>query len=307
MVGSLFMPPGRGLVVKNWATLTADENMIVGKHFTKGRAGKKIDKIVIHHNAGDLSIKDCWDVWRTRQASAHYQVQGDGRIGQLVWDRDTAWHAGNLAVNQTSIGIEHANNNTRDWTISDETLENGAHLVAALCVYYKLGRPQWGKNVYPHQRFSATACPGAIAGAQKAKYMERAQYWYDQMTGTKPVKKPVVKPKPSTLVVDGIAGKNTVTALQRALGTKADGVISSQPAVNKPHLKGFTTVQYAQRPTGSTCIKALQKRLGVTVDGFIGKNTVKAWQKRLNVTVDGYFGAKSVKALQKKLNQGRVF
>lgn len=295
--------------MKNWATCEADVTLLMNKHYTKGRAGKKIDRIVLHHNAGDLSIKDCWDVWQTRQASAHYQVQGDGRIGQLVWDSDTAWHAGNLAVNQTSIGIEHANNNTRDWTVSQATLENGAHLVAALCVYYKLGRPEWGRNVFPHQQFAATACPGALAGAQNGAYMERARYWYDQMTGTKPVKKPVVKPKPlpSGLAVDGIAGRKTVTALQKTLGTHADGVISSQPAVNKPYLKGFTTVQYASRPTGSTCIRALQKRLNVTVDGFIGKNTVKAWQKRLGVTVDGYFGAQSVQALQKKLNQGRVF
>lgn len=170
----------------NFEKLQADQNLIMNRHYTPGRGGHKIEKIVLHHNAANLSIKGCWDVWQTREASAHYQVDINGKIGQLVWDRDTAWHAGNWQANQTSIGIEHANNNTNAWTISEATLEAGAHLVAALCKYYGLGRPAWLKNVYPHKHFAATGCPGAIAGSQLNHYMSRAAYWYDQMTGNHP-------------------------------------------------------------------------------------------------------------------------
>lgn len=181
--------------MKNWNTLEADEDLLMNKHYTPGRAGKSINKIVLHHNAGRLSIKDCWNVWQTRQASAHYQIDVNGRIGQLVWDRDTAWHAGNWEANCTSIGIEHANNHVGDpWTISDATLDNGAHLVAALCRYYKLGRPTWGRNVFGHKNFASTACPGEIAGTQNSRYLERAQYWYDHMTAN--TSTPAVKPAP---------------------------------------------------------------------------------------------------------------
>lgn len=82
---------------------------LLDKHFTPGRGGNKIDKVVIHHNAGVLSIDQIWQVWQSRAASAHYQVETGGRIGQLVWDCDTAWHAANAWINQTSIGIEFAN------------------------------------------------------------------------------------------------------------------------------------------------------------------------------------------------------
>lgn len=167
----------------NFETLTADQNLIMNKHYTKGRGGNKIDKILVHHNSGRLTTRGCWDTWQTRKASAHYQVEESGKIGQLVWDRDTAWHASNWHANQTSIGIEHANNNVKAMTISQATLENGAHLVAALCKAYKLGRPQWLKNVFPHQHFANTDCPGQIAHNQRAAYMARAGYWYDQMTG----------------------------------------------------------------------------------------------------------------------------
>ena len=41
--------------------------------------------------------------------AAHYQVEDDGTIGQLVWDSNTAWHASNWDANCRSIGVEHAN------------------------------------------------------------------------------------------------------------------------------------------------------------------------------------------------------
>lgn len=191
----------------NFETLQADQNLIMNKHYTKGRGGHKIDKILVHHNSGRLTTRGCWDTWQTRKASAHYQVEESGKIGQLVWDKDTAWHASNWHANQTSIGIEHANNNTKTWTISQATLENGAHLVAALCKAYKLGRPQWLKNVFPHQHFAATDCPGQIAHNQRAAYMARAQYWYDQMTGHKAPTPATPAPNLEALATAVIAGK----------------------------------------------------------------------------------------------------
>lgn len=189
--------------MKNWENIEADENLILTKHFTPGRAGT-INKIVLHHNAGNLTIRGCYNVWQDREASAHYQVQSDGRIGQLVWDKDTAWHAGNFDANSTSIGIEHADCQANPWKISDACLENGAHLVAALCKYYKLGRPTWMKNVFPHNHFSSTECPASIAGSQNAAYMKRAQEWYDAMmkgssapAASKPSKPSKPAPKPA--------------------------------------------------------------------------------------------------------------
>lgn len=169
--------------MKNWETLEADITMILGTHYTPGRGGRSIDKIIIHHNAGNLTTKGCYDVWQSREASAHYQVEASGTIGQLVWDKDTAWHAGNWDANASSIGIEHADISNSPWSVSDATLDNGAHLVAALCHHYKLGRPQWYGNVFPHHAFSPTECPASLDGSQRDAYMLRAQQYYDQMEG----------------------------------------------------------------------------------------------------------------------------
>jgi len=169
--------------MKDWDTIKPDVTRLLTTHYTPGRAGRSIDKIVLHHNAGDLDVDGCWRTWQTREASAHYQVCSSGLIGRLVSDSDTAWHAGNLEANRTSIGIEHADISSDPWLISDSALDNGAHLVAALCRHYQLGRPQWGVNVFPHSAFSATSCPASIAGTQQAAYMRTAQNYYDDWNG----------------------------------------------------------------------------------------------------------------------------
>ena len=177
----------------NFDAIEADVNLILGKHYSKGRGSKSVDKVVVHYNAGNLTCEGCYSVWQTRKASAHYQVESGGRVGQLVWDRDTAWHCGNFGQNQRSIGIEHAN--MSDGTITETCLDTGAHLVAALCKHYGLGRPEWLKNVFPHKHFQATSCPGQIYGSQRDAYIQRAQHWYDVMTGAA---QPEPEPDPET-------------------------------------------------------------------------------------------------------------
>lgn len=183
--------------MRDWNNLVADENYWMAKHYTQGRRGKQIRAIALHHNAANLSLRGCWSVWQTRLASAHYQVDINGRIGQYVRDCDTAWAVGG-GRNSDTISIEHANNRLAPyWTISEATLDNGAHLVAALCHAYGLGEPRWMGNVFPHQYFMATGCPGAITGAQRDAYMKRAKAWYRAMAkgqttlaGTVPAAKP---------------------------------------------------------------------------------------------------------------------
>ena len=186
----------------DWNTLTADVTKIVPVHYTSGRGGNRIGFVGIHYNAGDLTVEQCYNVWLTREASAHYQVESGGRIGQLIWDGDTAWALTNFPANQKSINIEHANN--PDGTINETVLDQGAHLTAAVCKYYGLGRPAWNVNVFPHKHFAATSCPGQIYGSQKDAYIQRAQMWYDKMVNPKPKPEPKPEPKPVTPLPDAL-------------------------------------------------------------------------------------------------------
>ncbi len=300
-----------------FAGLHADRNRILTKHFTPGRAGRSISSVVLHYNDGDLSIDGCYDTWQTRQAFAHYQVQSDGLIGQLVWDGNTAWHAGNLDANYRSIGIEHAN---RGDSLTDECIESGSHLVAAICVYYKLGRPQWGVNVFPHNHFSSTDCPGPLreGTSYHDRYMARAAEWYDAMiTGTQPgppQQGGAPAPAPSLDLGDtSWTGPRMLAEWQRQLGTTADGRLSNQSSYNRTKVQvriesGVYDGLYNAH--GSSMVRVLQSRLGTGVDGQMGPGTVKALQQWLNDTVgagldvDGYYGPATSRAVGTALERG---
>jgi len=79
------------------------------------RKGTKIDAIVLHHTGTNNGAND---------VSAHYCVDRDGTIYQLVPDDQAAWHAGESqlngekspSVNRRSIGIEIVNNGSTPYT-----------------------------------------------------------------------------------------------------------------------------------------------------------------------------------------------
>lgn len=166
----------------DWNNLEADVTKILPCHYTPGRNGS-IQAVTIHHMAGDLSIDDCYRVWTNAEASAHYAVQADGTVGQLVNDWDTAWACGHDWANDNTISIEHANDGSDPWTVHPAALDAGAHLTAAICARYGLGEPTWMVNVFPHCHWSATACPGELNGSQNAEYMERAKAYYHELAG----------------------------------------------------------------------------------------------------------------------------
>lgn len=119
--------------------------------------------------------------------------------------------------------------------------------------------------------------------------------------------------KPSTgsaIAVDGIWGKDTTRKLQQVLGGTVSGIVCCQDrtAFNKCNGGGLLTSTFQFGSGGSACIRGIQKKVGVTVDGYIGVNTIKALQKYLGTPVDGKVSNPSpmVKALQKKLNSGKL-
>lgn len=112
------------------------------------------------------------------------------------------------------------------------------------------------------------------------------------------------------IAVDGYWGSATTRKLQQVLGTYQDGIVSDQYNGNRSLMPGCTTGWEWGNANhgGSSVIKALQKRLGVTPDGIMGKDTIKALQRHEGTYVDGIISSPSnvVKALQRQLNNGNV-
>ena len=117
------------------------------------------------------------------------------------------------------------------------------------------------------------------------------------------------------LAVDGSWGKTTTKMTQKVLGLSSKnqtGLIPNQPDDNQKYLEACSETSWKFKESnyqnGSLTIKKIQKLVGVTQDGFCGKQTVTAIQKFLNKkgfdcgTVDGYMGTKTVMAWQKYIN-----
>lgn len=117
-------------------------------------------------------------------------------------------------------------------------------------------------------------------------------------------------PSGAGLSVDGLWGKETTRALQRALGTGADGIVSEQYACYRSSNPGLLPSSWSWKTApeagGSPMVKALQRKLGVAVDGYVGPSTIAALQRRLGTGADGRVSKPSpmVKELQRRLNAG---
>lgn len=124
-------------------------------HFDKSR--KPIDRIVLH-----TSVSTRQGIINTfgggsRKVSAHYAVDLDGSLLAFLEEYYTAYHAGNYAMNQRSIGIEHIDNGRYNDPRPDALYETSAKLVADICKFYDI--PCDRQHILKHNEITATGCP----------------------------------------------------------------------------------------------------------------------------------------------------
>ena len=212
----------------NWEKLKFDTK-ILSKHFTQ-MSKRQIKFVVVHHmaivgNGKGSALETCYNTWQTREASAHYGVDGN-LITQFVWDKDYAWATGNNEGNLHGISIEHANSSSGpDWKVSEETWKTGAKLAAYIHLIYKLGRPVKDKTLRKHSSFKATACPGPYLGKEIwDEYVKEAQRVYDNINKENVVleKKPNVSntSEERTFIFWNIAGSDTVNGFAKTNKTR---------------------------------------------------------------------------------------
>jgi len=129
-------------------------------NYQKGRGGHIPVKIVIHVEDGSREGTASWFANPASNVSAHYGVNSDGSIDQFVQETDTAFQAGNFAVNQSSIGVEHEGRPAAGpWVPTNEQLIASAALVADICKRYGI-RPG-PDTIIPHSSINpAHRCPG---------------------------------------------------------------------------------------------------------------------------------------------------
>jgi hypothetical protein len=161
------------------------KNLIAGlnatRHVTHTQHRKT--KVTIHHNAGRLSHEGVLNVWKTRPASAHFDVDGYGAVAQYVEMNEYAWACGSTTGNQSSISIELCNSATGgDWPVAEVTWRSGARLTGWIFAKVIGVRPD-SSNVVPHNYWKATTCAGPYMARVFGEFIRVAQQAYDFFKG----------------------------------------------------------------------------------------------------------------------------
>jgi len=227
--------------------------------------------VTFHHNAGRLSLQGILDVWKVRPASAHFQVDRKGALGQYVHVNEYAWATGTRTGNAKSISIEMANETlSPDWVVNEVTWKAGARLAGWLFVHVIKQAPT-ASNVHLHSHWKATLCAGPhirkVYDDLLAEVQASYKYFLDKKNGGKdPVSTGVQR---AFLKEDGLNGPNSRKALQLFL--RAHGLYKST----------------IDGEWGPRTRRALQAYLRVTQDGSIGPKTRAAFQAKVGHRITG--------------------
>lgn len=132
-------------------------------HMTRGRS-RAVDRIVVHFTATLASARNNATYFARNEgqgASAHYFVDDiSPEIYQSVAEGDTAWHAGNWAMNCRSIGIEVV---SAGEDFSTTEVEKLTWLVRKLMTKYGIG----ASGVIRHYDVTGKLCPAPYVASSK--------------------------------------------------------------------------------------------------------------------------------------------
>ena len=125
----------------------------------------KIDRITIHHMAGNLTLDGCYNAAISRQGSSNYGIDSNGKIAWYVDEANRSWCSCSDYNDNRAITIEVANNSGEpNWTISSKAMTALIELCADICRRNGIAKLNYtgdtNGNMTLHKWFAPTACPG---------------------------------------------------------------------------------------------------------------------------------------------------
>lgn len=259
--------------------------------------------ITVHNTANKASAKSeiSYMIGNNNKVSYHYAVD-DEQIVQGIEENRNTWNAGdgtNGKGNRKTISIEICHS-----TNPDETKFLNSEKLAAKFIAYKLKEKGWGiDKVKKHQDWSGKYCPHKTLDLGWERFLNLIRAELGEKTT--PIKEETSKK--NKIAEDGKWGTATTKKAQKVFGTTVDGIVSDQYLMYKSKNPGLFAFEWKEKPSGhgSELIKAIQKKVGAKVNGFIGPETITKMQKWLGTKQDGYVSNPSnmVKAFQKWLNK----
>lgn len=290
-------------------------------------SNKKNEVIVIHHMAGKLTVEQCGNVFApsSRKASSNYGIDGNGRIGLYVEEKNRSWATSSRAIDSRAITIEVANSVAGgNWPVSDKAMASLINLCVDICKRNGIKKLNYtgdkNGNLQMHKWYAATGCPGAYL---ESKFPYIANEVNKRLNGST---------TPSLPEVSGtytVQKGDTLSSIARKYGTtyqklaELNGIQDPSKIYVGQVLKVTGTSTPAlpdtKPETPSTSVNQIVKdgqiharnfaASGLSADGIRGANTIKAGIKVLQqamnldygagLALDGKWGKKSESALGK--------
>jgi len=204
-----------------------------------------IDKLTIHHMAGNLTVEQCGSVFApaSRKASANYGIGTDGRVGLYVEEANRSWCSSNAANDNRAVTIEVANDEVGgNWHVSDTALAKLIDLCVDICQRNGISRINYtgdkSGNLTMHKWFAATACPGPYL---ESKFPYIAEQINARLEGT---------PQPATATSSGFTPYRVRVVIPDLNIRKGPG--TNYGTVGKYTGKGVFTIVEESRGTGTT-------------------------------------------------------
>jgi hypothetical protein len=131
----------------------------------------KIDKITIHHMAGNLTLAACCSSVQSRGGSTNYMIDSNGKIGVMIDEQYRAWTSNSPENDHRAVTIEVANDGGEpNWHVSDKALAAVIKLCVDICKRNGIKKLNYtgntSGNLTMHKMFYATACPGPYLGGK---------------------------------------------------------------------------------------------------------------------------------------------
>mgnify|MGYP002764148160 FL=1 len=125
----------------------------------------KIDKITIHHMAGNATLANCCTSVQARGGSCNYCIDSNGKVGVMVDEKYRSWCSSNRANDMRAVTIEVANDSGEpNWHVSKKAMAALIKLCVDICKRNGIKKLNYtgntSGNLTMHKWFEATGCPG---------------------------------------------------------------------------------------------------------------------------------------------------
>lgn len=272
-----------------------NSKMVIHTHISPNKnvpRNARIDKITIHHMAGNLSVETCGNVFApsSRKASSNYGIDSKGRVGMYVEEKDRSWCSSNAANDHRAVTIEVADDtNKAPWHSSREAMTSLVLLCVDICRRNGISALNYtgdkNGNLTLHKWFTSTSCPGEYLETQMPRIASEVNKllksggisfeWSDDSTVIAP-SKPVASPTTSNTTVTG--GNIEVNTRTLKKGMSGADVKSLQILLNaKAGAKLVADGIFGSATFGS--VTSYQRSKGLVADGIVGSLT---WNSLIN-------------------------